>query len=311
MDSKFEQIGIIYSLLTTGEEWNIKLLSDRLNVPLFHMRKNILHLINNSLINLDSSEIETEDLLDGKYDFTELIITDPIYNTYEVNFVPLSADELNELSSEYPYILPLKAEKNYQIKRIVNPLSVGTQKKIKLINNIIHNNHSISFTYHSANNKVSELTRTPEKIIYNTWNNIAYFRTFRGSIYRIDRCSNIKEVEVEAHNNSDITQPTPAEVWGISYNEEKPFHVKVNFMIEPTNMLNKLRHDLAYRSATSSFYQIADNNYVYEDDIMGLEDFRHWLREYGAAAKVIEPQELVDQIKASAKRILDNYNNTN
>ena len=53
------------------------------------------------------------------------------------------------------------------------------------------------------------------------------------------------------------------------------------------------------------------NYYYYEDDILGMPDFRRWLRSYGSSITVLEPQTLIDEIIESTRKTLSYYNKLN
>ena len=60
------------------------------------------------------------------------------------------------------------------------------------------------------------------------------------------------------------------------------------------------------RSETGKLYANGDY-YYYEDDILGIPDFRRWLRSYGSSITVLEPQSLIDEITKNTKKTLFYY----
>ena len=45
----------------------------------------------------------------------------------------------------------------------------------------------------------------------------------------------------------------------------------------------------------------------YTDIVMGLSEFRTWLRSFGSSAMVLEPESLRDELVASARRMKEMY----
>lgn len=86
--------------------------------------------------------------------------------------------------------------------------------------------------------------------------------------------------------------------------------LKLRISAGTANIIEKIKSDTALRSETSKLYQ-EGNYYYYEDDILGIQDFRRWLRSYGSAITVLEPQSLINEITESVQKTLSYYKKIN
>ncbi|MDP4091062.1 MAG: WYL domain-containing protein, partial [Bacillota bacterium] len=121
--------------------------------------------------------------------------------------------------------------------------------------------------------------------------------------YRLDRILHIKETQdnfspIAGFNIDDYL----ANMWGMEQGE--PFKVKVKFM-KVGNVAYKIRRDLECRK--NKKLTEYEDHIVYEDTVVGINNFKSWLRTYGGAAVVLEPKELREQMIESAKRCLEYY----
>ena len=82
---------------------------------------------------------------------------------------------------------------------------------------------------------------------------------------------------------------------------------KANYKIFEVNNIEKIKSDTVLRIETGKLYK-DDEYYYYEDDILGMPDFRRWLRSYGSSITVLEPQTLIDEITENTKKTLSYYN---
>ena len=126
--------------------------------------------------------------------------------------------------------------------------------------------------------------------------------------YRIDRIKSQIKILSESF---DLEQyhPSPYQkyFWGSEYKDHgEPVHVKLRISTGTTNILTKIKNDTSLRAETCKLYQ-KDNYYYYEDDILGIQDFRRWLRSYGSSITVIEPQSLINEIIEGANKTLSYY----
>lgn len=99
--------------------------------------------------------------------------------------------------------------------------------------------------------------------------------------------------------------------WGNEYQEHRePIHVKLRINTDTTNIIEKIKRDTVLRSETGKLYKDGDF-YYYEDDILGIPDFRRWMRNYGSSITVLEPQTLIKEIIENITKTLTYYEKLN
>ena len=91
--------------------------------------------------------------------------------------------------------------------------------------------------------------------------------------------------------------------WGMEFGE--PLQVKVRF-INRSQTFAKVRKDLAHRHCILR-EENGGETLLYEDTVIGKNEFIAWLLGFGSAAEVLEPQTLRDDITARVRATLANY----
>ncbi len=121
--------------------------------------------------------------------------------------------------------------------------------------------------------------------------------------YRLDR---ILSLELEQNPAMDPINVSPydwSRVWGLETGRS-PVHVKIKIYDE-AGVPERIRRDLGGRSKET--LKKYDGYYIYEDDIVGVNKFRSWIRSYGSSVVVLEPQEIRDKVLESVKEQLKMY----
>jgi predicted DNA-binding transcriptional regulator YafY len=90
--------------------------------------------------------------------------------------------------------------------------------------------------------------------------------------------------------------------WGMEYGDL--IKVKVRFLNRSQTLL-KLRKDVAHRA--SQLKTLEDGSVLFEDNIIGVNEFIHWILGFGSAAEILEPTELRKLILEHIRRTLENY----
>ena len=84
--------------------------------------------------------------------------------------------------------------------------------------------------------------------------------------------------------------------------DSAPTHVKVKIYEDNADIINKIKADTGCRSKgiLRGPFPSSDNSsiniYYYEDDVIGLEAFEEWTRQFGSSMIVLEPKELAYDI---------------
>ncbi len=90
--------------------------------------------------------------------------------------------------------------------------------------------------------------------------------------------------------------------WGMEYGE--PFEVKVRFY-NRSQTISKLKKDVAHRQ--SRLTEEENGSVLFEDRIIGKNEFIAWILGFGSAAEVLEPLELRKEILARIQAALGRY----
>jgi len=98
--------------------------------------------------------------------------------------------------------------------------------------------------------------------------------------------------------------------WGIS--NDKDLEVKVHFQSTPWNRtaLEKLRADVSRRQICNSDCELEDHDdgsIILYDKVAGESEFARWLRSYGDAAQIMEPESLRQAMAKSGSKMLQRY----
>jgi len=81
--------------------------------------------------------------------------------------------------------------------------------------------------------------------------------------------------------------------------------VKVRFL-NRAQTLAKVRKDVAHRT-TSELTTLEDGSLLFQDSIIGVNEFITWILGFGSAAEILEPMELRALILKRVRETLGNY----
>lgn len=195
----------------------------------------------------------------------------------------------------------------------LSPIVRFDEKKRRDIQTAIEFNKMITFQYTDRNHHEEEKTIGPRLLYHNLSNGHMYCITGNNrhgiSSYRLDRMNKIEILSVDQSVPEEREQVLKQfdYLWGMDLTDidKPPVHVKIRIDANTHNILNKICADID-RRIHKKFYSDG-SYYYYEDDIIGLNDFRSWLYQYGLSVVVLEPKGLAQEIYRSAKRRLKNY----
>lgn len=168
---------------------------------------------------------------------------------------------------------------------------------------------TISFTYETEKDKFETRTIKPLTVLVDKFNskyNLITIENGELSFYDVDKIKSIPRVSAPI----EIDDLSPLDVipylWGTDPHEKK-VHVKI-LINDPTNAKNLMRKvlsELEVHSEGTITYD--EKNTYYEDDVIGINEFKSWVASYGANILVLEPTDLADEIIDSAKKTLRQY----
>ena len=343
----FDTIGYIFCLICSDDfTATITSISDKCGIPVPMVRKYIYHLLKNKLLSthifLDyeiydqengdtweqsSSKKLLEEISHGTYDNTEITF-DEIETLMPGSFlIPFSSIEYECMKSYYPGMIDDAGSGTFEIKDIYGSVSNDILAIEEKLQSTITYHKRVEIYYVSPGKKAASFTCTPVQIIQDTTQHLAYLKDSENNLYRLDRIkcsfdangkvrSGIQEVSDTSTTSTKpfSLNPMSKYYWAADNNEnnaadkstEKPIHVKIRVRNETRNLINKLKKDVILRAETSKLY-IKDGSWYYEDDILGINDFRRWLRGYGSSLVVLEPKSLIKQITSGYHKTLEYY----
>lgn len=240
-------------------------------------------------------------------------LTRPEYKLFKVSD-PLSYKRFNHDDDHYM----TKNNGLFMIKTTMHPELSYNHDHILKINKSIEEGATITVT--TTDNNTFKFTPHFIKRDINT-RQLYVIQTYEDDTYinaiRLDKIRNIKVYKKEVTGSkiqiSDKIQTMVNSIWSFEAEDleaeesEKPVHVKVLIFDETGNILEKMKKDLidrSYSSITGPFDtppELSDHPeyYLYEDEVKGLNSFRHWIMQYGRSAIVIEPAQLGREIYES------------
>lgn len=122
--------------------------------------------------------------------------------------------------------------------------------------------------------------------------------------FRVDRIDGVMltAARFEYPEDFDLSEYV-SKMWGIYSGE--PTQVRVRFFDE-MNVVDRLHAEVSGR-LSARLYQVDEGQWELVDAVVGVSEFRTWLRTFGSSAVVLKPEELRDQLVASAERMREIY----
>lgn len=188
------------------------------------------------------------------------------------------------------------------IKGNISPASDVDSEVLVLIEQAISRRRQIGFMFNSL-----PMTADPLGLVYYSRLRQWYLAAINSSIiktFNVSKMKDLKELSKSFTYPSDFfLKDWLAPRWGIEFGD--PFKVKVRFL-NRSQTINKVRKDVAHRQC-----QLTEENggqsMLYEDTIIGKNEFSAWILGFGSAATVLEPLDLREEIVARVKATLGNY----
>lgn len=321
---KLHILNTILSLLNTNEDYvaSISNLASTCSLPLSYTRNVVLALLSNPLLGkyMEATELpdlEPEELANriqqGDFDSIRWKLDVSYYVGEDTELLSLTRIEHRSFQK-----IMRKDRSSFEIKSIVPELSPEIEKRMEEIRLLMEQNKEIRFQYRFNSNTIATVECKPVSLTTNTTDNLIYLHAEDGRCFRLDRifqrCQELKETPKKS---SEPVNELPDDnriqyLWGPSCpNSETPEYVKLKiakyardgrFM----NITNKIKNDLRFREETCKISE--DEAFMYiEDTVLGMANFKRWLRGYGSSIEVLEPQHVRDEILQSARITLEQY----
>ena len=187
------------------------------------------------------------------------------------------------------------------IKGELMPLEPIQEKTFALIENAIRKNRQVRIYFNGR-----EITLDPLGIVYYSRLRYWYLVARSGDTIKTYRFNNIQEVN---ETNNPFVYPEGFSLkkwfgprWGMEYGDL--IQVKVHFL-NRSQTLAKVRKDVAHRN--SKLTTLEDGSILFQDEIIGVNEFITWVLGFGSAAEILEPLELRLLILERIRETLRNY----
>lgn len=328
-NNNFDLLGLIMCLLLSDSfSASVKSLSASCDLPAPQIRKYLSVIFGNRNLlthlspapdvdEADNDPTQTskdflKKIVSGTADEEEIYLIDMEDFIDNYHLLPITSIEAGYVSNVYPRLIQNQRTPLFEIKDTIDSIPKSILEKHDKVQEAIARKRKIKFNYKSPHFDLAGIVCSPVSVIQNLTTHILYIKDSDNNYYRIDRIkSNIKLLA----DSSDIDQykPSPYQkyFWGTEYQiHDEPVHVKIRISAGTTNIIEKIRNDTALRAETNKLYQTGDY-YYYEDDILGIQDFRRWLRSYGSSVTVLEPHFLISEITEGAQKTLSYYKKLN
>ncbi len=316
-DYRFSIIGYMFSLIVSENFVStIESLSKACNLPKNQIRKFLAIILSNRILR-DHFSIYEDEIVDTK---NISLVLDKLDENQPISFIgledylegfillPITPVEIGYIKTDYPELIKNHHTAPFEIKTTIDAIPEHILKRQDIIQNAILQKKKIEFKYKSPNYPTNNIKCSPLSIIENLTTHILYLKDTENNYYRIDRIKSLIKI-LKEDSNIESYSPDPYQkyFWGTEYKDHgEPIHVKIRINPETSNIITKIKSDTLLRSETCILFKDG-NYYYYEDDVLGIQDFRRWLRGYGSSIIVIEPQSLIDEIVDGANKTLEYY----
>ncbi|MBR5596945.1 MAG: WYL domain-containing protein [Lachnospiraceae bacterium] len=294
-----------------GVSYSVKELAELLQIPASVIRKDILMLHTHDECGITffaEEEDGPEDIAEAlKSEKADDLILGAITQYENEVYLPLTELEISCLNDflDGKQLSAGKVKKNYTIKPMYNQARANMQVKVKEMYDVIQKGQNIRIKYKTRTGAFSEWLIRPLELIHNAMDDLYYVVTVnRGRMipYRLDRIRSYRVVEEDVEvGNTEVLKHLP-HMWGMELGEK--VHVKIKILNE-ANVQYKVKRDLAQR-IHGTWTQVGDDLY-FEDDVIGIYNFKSWINSYGSSVLVVEPESLRKEIMESARKRIAFY----
>lgn len=208
-----------------------------------------------------------------------------------------------KLKEKLTAVLDLSQEGSFRyIKGSTAPIERMNEENFRVIENAINGLKKISFTFNSK-----KVKGDPLGLIYYSRLRQWYLAvSVEGIIktYSFARIQGLQEEKEAFEYSPDFSlRDWLAPRWGMEFGE--PLKVKVRF-VNRAQTIAKVRKDVAHRQCQLT-EEDDGKSLIYEDTVIGRNEFIAWILGFGSAAELLEPEELRQELAAKVKETLARY----
>ncbi|KLU59849.1 hypothetical protein CEB3_c39830 [Peptococcaceae bacterium CEB3] len=199
--------------------------------------------------------------------------------------------------------LDLAPEGNHRyIKGSLAPLQRIDAEILLTLESALNRRRKISFAFNAQ-----IVMAVPLGVVYYSRLRQWYLAVGSGEIIKTYNLSKIRDLRITAepfiYPEGFSLRNWLAPRWGMEFGET--LDVKVRFM-NRSQTLAKVRKDVAHRSCVLREEE-GGQSLIYEDTIIGKNEFLAWILGFGSAAEILEPAELRQEIISRVKECLAHY----
>lgn len=193
-----------------------------------------------------------------------------------------------------------------------------TERERKLIDDLeemIQKKMTAELTYRSRGGEETYYTVRPAKLVHSMPDDVYYLIAFvewageqkkeeltNYMNLRVERIVDLQESLIRLPEPDLTVLPPFEKMWGMENGNE--FHVKLRIYDE-ANVVYKVRRDLGERA--EKLTKAEDGCYYYEDDLIGENRFRNWVRGYGSSVIVLEPENIREKMIETYQLLKEKY----
>ena len=247
-----------------------------------------------------STDINHEDIEDDSFEQEDGLFSDKRYAA-----LPLSSPERYALTIFMPELdtsRHIEKKLSVQVKSIDYKFTEEYTKTLIVLKEAINKHKVVFIEYIKMDNTRALYKIHPVRILVNYYDQLIHVLCKWGRIYNIRQIKSIRlSAEIFSSNESEIWTDC---LWGSGFKRnEKPMNIKLKVVDNTPNLTAKLLADTANRK----YGHYDPETRIYTDRILGESGFRRWLRGYGSSIVVLEPEELAEKMKKSARKQLKVY----
>lgn len=220
-----------------------------------------------------------------------------------LDFIQQKSKNIGSLREKLTAALDLKEQGSFRyVKGGMAPIEPIEEDCLLTVEQAINHFKKISFCSNSE-----RVVCAPLGIIYYSRLRRWYLAVMVEGIiktYSLSRIQNIREEPESFTYPPDFSlREWLAPQWGMEFGE--PLRVKIRFS-DRAQTIAKVRKDTAHRNCRLT-EEKGGKTLLYEDTIIGKNEFIAWILGFGSAAEVLEPLELRREIEAKVKETYARY----
>lgn len=221
----------------------------------------------------------------------------------------LNPMDFSQIVTQFPQLYNSALQKTL-IKKNVFDFSDRDKQLASVIQDALLHNQSLSLHYRISEKEKIHVRIHPLRLFLDTDKNLIYCIAVNEksySAYRLDRIEYVRPLpEIISHCplSKDFIKRLDY-MWGMCDLHEAPVEIEILIVHNTSNILSKIQAETKHRKY--GHMETHELFSIYTDTIIGIDNFRSWLRGYGSSVIVIKPKWLATEMIESVQKVLDLY----